>query len=127
VPWRRTLGVWMLIMLAETLHGAAREIFIAPVIGDLRARQWGVLVACGIIFLITWAAIRWLNAPTRRTQSFIGLSWVALTLVFEFTLGRALGSSWSRILSDYNPADGGLMLFGLAFMACAPLLAAKLR
>ena len=31
-------------MLAETLHGLLREIFIAPRLGDLRARQLGVLI-----------------------------------------------------------------------------------
>ena len=30
VPWQRALLVWMLIILAETVHGMAREIFIAP-------------------------------------------------------------------------------------------------
>jgi hypothetical protein len=32
-PWRRAAAVWMLVMLAESVHGAVREIFIAPVIG----------------------------------------------------------------------------------------------
>jgi hypothetical protein len=117
----------MLIMLAETLHGAVREIFIAPVIGDLRARQWGVLIGCLLIFLIALATARWLNATARRTQLLVGLFWVALTLAFEIALGRALSLSWTRILSDYNPARGGFMVLGLAFMAAAPRLAAKIR
>jgi hypothetical protein len=36
-------------------------------------------------------------------------------------------ASWERILSDYNPARGGFMVLGLAFMFFAPRLAAKLR
>jgi hypothetical protein len=52
---------------------------------------------------------------------------VSLTVVFEFSLGRALGSSWDRILSDYDPSRGGLMLFGLAFMLGTPWLAARAR
>lgn len=127
LPWRRALAVWMGIILAESVHGMAREIFIAPVIGDLRARQWGVLIGCLIIFLIALATARWVNAAQQRTQLLVGVFWVALTVVFEFTLGLALGSSGSRILSDYNPAQGGFMLLGLLFMACAPWLAAKLR
>ena len=46
MPWLRASLVWMLIMLAETGHGMVREVFIAPVIGGLRARQLGVLVGC---------------------------------------------------------------------------------
>jgi hypothetical protein len=57
----------------------------------------------------------------------VGALWVGLTLVFEFSLGRATGASWSRILSDYDPSRGGLMLLGMAFMFLAPMLAARFR
>ena len=48
-PWWRASLTWMLIILVETLHGMAREVFIAPLLGDLRARQLGVLVGCVLI------------------------------------------------------------------------------
>lgn len=127
MPWVRAALVWMLIMLAETGHGVVREVFIAPAIGGLKARQIGVLVACIIIFVIAWLTARWMGATTRRQQFMTGAFWVALTLVFEFALGRALGMSFGRILSDYNPAQGGFMLFGIAFMFVTPWLTKKLR
>ena len=127
MPWYRAVLVWMLIMLAESGHGAIRQVFIAPVIGDLPARQLGVLIGCGIIFAIAWLTARWMGARTRRAQWQTGVLWVVLTLAFEMILGRALGLGWSRILSDYNLARGGLMLFGLAFMFSAPRLAWALR
>ena len=125
--WRRSTFAWMLIIVLESLHGAVREVFIAPVLGDLRARQVGVLVGCAIVFLVAWLTARWLAASTRRLQLAAGLSWVVLTLAFEVALGRAIGASWDRILQDYNPARGGLMLLGISFMAFAPMLAARLR
>jgi len=124
---RRALLTWMFIILAETLHGALRDVFIAPHIGDLRARQLGVLVGSALIFAITWLCVRWIGARSRGALLGVGLGWVVLTVIFEFALGRALGASWDRIFSDYNPARGGLMLFGLAFMAVTPMLAARLR
>jgi hypothetical protein len=117
----------MLIMLAETGHGVVRELFIAPVIGGMRARQLGVLLGCVIIFIIAWLTARWMKATTVRQQLMTGAFWVALTLVFEISLGRATGVSWGRILSDYNPASGGVMLAGLAFMFITPWLTKKLR
>jgi hypothetical protein len=86
-----------------------------------------VLIGCLLIFLIALATARWLNATARRTQLLVGVFWVALTVSFEIALGLALSLTWARILSDYNPARGGFMLLGLAFMAAAPMLAAKLR
>jgi hypothetical protein len=126
-PFARVIAVWMLIMLVETAHGAIREIFIAPTLGDLRARQLGVFVGSLLILAIAWGAVRWMGAHTTRAQYLAGALWVSLTLLFEILLGRALNLSWYRILSDYNVARGGLMLLGLAFMLIAPRLAAKLR
>ena len=127
MPWFRAALVWMLFILAETGSGMVREVFIAPVIGALRARQLGVLVGCIIIFIIAWLTARWMGAGTRRQQLSVGAFWVMLTLIFEFALGRATGASWSRILSDYNPTHGGFMLLGLAFMFITPWLTRRLR
>jgi hypothetical protein len=127
VPWTRAALTWMLMMLAETGHGAVREVFIAPLIGALRARQLGVLIGSIIVLLIAWLCSRWLKAKTAYQQWAVGLFWVALTLVFEFSLGRATGASWSRLLSDYNPAQGGFMLLGLFVMFIAPRLVARWR
>ena len=120
MPWLRAALVWMLFMLAETGSGLVREVFIAPVLGDLRARQLGVLVSCIILFVIAWLTARWMGAGTRRQQLMVGGFWVLLTLIFEFALGRAIGVSWSSILS-------GFMLLGLAFMFITPWLTRKLR
>jgi len=125
IPWRRALLLWMLFVFVESILGAAREIFIAPLIGGLRARQLGVLVASVIILTGTWLCSKWLGATTRRAQLLVGAFWVALTVAFEMALGRAIGTSWERIFSDYNPVRGGFMLAGLALMFFAPMLAAK--
>ena len=127
VPWERAALVWMLMMLAESAHGIARDLFVAPLIGDLRARQIGLFVGSLIVLAIAWACARWMGANTRRVQIIVGFFWVALTMVFEFSLGRAVGASWDRILSDYNPLRGGWMLLGLLVVLCAPMLAASVR
>jgi hypothetical protein len=125
-PWWRASLTWMLIVLAETLHGMSREIFIAPLLGDWRARQLGVPVGM-LIFAIAWLTAGWMGAGSPRAQLRVGAYWVAMTLAFEFALGRATGASWSRILEDYNPARGGFMILGMAFLFLAPMLAARWR
>jgi hypothetical protein len=124
IPWYRAITVWMVIMLIETAHGAVREWFIAPAIGDVRARQVGVPIGCVIIFVVALFATRWLGAASRRQQLSVGGLWVVLTLGFEFVIGRAVGSSWDQLLADYDPARGGLMLLGLAFLFVTPMLVA---
>jgi hypothetical protein len=38
----RGVAVWLCIILVEMLHGIARTMFLAPAIGDFRARQVAV-------------------------------------------------------------------------------------
>jgi hypothetical protein len=125
--WSRALLAWLLIVLAETAHGTLRQMFLAPAIGDLPARQVGVFVGSAIIFAIAWLMIRWIGARRLREQFAIGAVWVALIVAFEISLGLALGYSRERMLSDYDLANGGWMGFGLLFLLCAPWLAAKAR
>lgn len=127
MSWPKAVAVWLLIVIAESIHGIIRQLFIAPVIGDLPARQIGVLIGSVIIFAIAWACIRWIGADSLGQQLRVGLLWVVLIAVFEFSLGAALGYSQERMLSDYNLAEGGFMGFGLVFMLFAPVLAAKAR
>ncbi|MCU0822257.1 MAG: hypothetical protein MUC95_07275 [Spirochaetes bacterium] len=125
--WIRAIAVWMLIAVVESVHGTIRQLFLAPVIGDMPSRQVGVFVGSALILLVSWLTARWLGADTFKNQFRIGALWVVFIVIFEFSLGLALGYTVERILSDYNPANGGLMVFGLLFMLFAPALGAKLR
>lgn len=125
--WGKTIAVWMLIAVAESIHGVIRQLFIAPVIGELPARQLGVFVASALILLIAYLTARWLKAKTLKNQLQIGAVWVVLMLIFEFSLGAVLGVTQKQLLADYNLAEGGLMGFGFAILFFAPAIAAKLR
>jgi len=125
--WSRAIVVWMLIVVAESIHGTIRQLFIAPVIGDKPARQVGVFIGLALILLISWLTARWLGAKSLKDQLRVGALWVVLIVIFEISLGNALGYTRERMLSDYNLAQGGLMGFGLLFMLFAPSLGAKLR
>jgi len=125
MPWYRAVMVWMAFMLVETAHGAVRELFVAPAIGGLRARQIGVPVGCVIVFVVAWFAARWMGAITRRQQLIIGGLWVCLTLAFEIFVGFAVGAPWEQITADLDLTKGGLMSLGLAFMFVTPMLVAR--
>ncbi len=124
--WRGFL-VWLLIAVAEALHGTLRTLFLTPLLGDLPSRQLGVLTGSLIILAIASLSVLWIGAVTTRQWLAVGLMWVVLMVAFEIGLGRLLGLSWERLASDYDPRQGGYMLAGLAVLALAPLAAAKLR
>ncbi len=128
-PFGRVVAVWMLIMLAETAHGAVREVFIAPVLGGLRARQLGVLIGSAH-HLRDRLGDRALDGCTHAADTTprgrdLGR---ARPLLFEFSLGLALElelGAHSLGLQSRRAADSWLP--GLAFMFFAPRLAAKMR
>lgn len=127
MPWLRALTVWLVIIAVESVHGTLRQLLLAPVLGDFRARQVSVLTGSLLIFLVAWLFVRWLGATSRRMLLGIGFFWVVLTVAFELALGRLLGFEWSRLLEDYDLPNGGLMGLGLVAMFLTPLLAARLR
>jgi hypothetical protein len=128
VPWRKALVVWLAIILAESVHGTLRTLYLAPLMGDASARRLGVLIGSVLIVAIALAFARWLGDLPRRQLFAIGALWVVLTVAFEIVLGRVvLHASWERILSDYDVTRGGLMVFGLLVLWCSPWLAHRLR
>ncbi len=126
--WLRALGIWALMMLAESVHGILRGLYLAPALGDRAARQVGVLIGSLLVLFIAWLFAATLRRATPRGRLAIGLAWVALTLAFEVILGRlVLGYGWDSLLEDYDIAHGGLMPLGLFVLALAPQIAVRLR
>ncbi len=119
--------IWLILILAESLHGTARTLWLAPRIGDLPARQISLITGSILIVMITTLFVRWLHASGISQLISVGILWMLFTVGFEIGLGRLLGYSWERIWSDYNLLKGGLMPLGLVLLAFSPLIAARLR
>lgn len=124
----RGLAVWGVIILAESLHGTARELWLKPLVGDFRARQIAFFTGMAMILTIAVCFVRWLRAESPAQLLHVGALWMGLTLLFEFALGLfVLGYSWARMWEDYNLLRGGLMGLGLLWLLFVPRLAARLR
>jgi hypothetical protein len=123
----RAVAVWLVLIAGETVNGIVRVALVAPVTGDLAARQLGVMSGSVIVLVIAIVTCGWLGTRTARSQVAVGLAWVALTIAFEVALGWLLGYSRERIGLDYDLTRGGLLTLGLIIMALAPALASLLR
>jgi hypothetical protein len=126
--WPRAVGLWLLLMAAETLHGLWRVKVLAIWLGDEFARDVGVFTGSLIILLITFACIDWIPARDRRRLLRIGATWVALTIGYEVALGRfAFHLSWSEIVAEFDLSRGRVFPIGLLLLLLSPLLAAWFR
>jgi hypothetical protein len=72
----RAFLIWLLIAVAEVLHGVLRVCLLNRRVGDHRARQIAVFTGSGIILVIIW-----FSASSARASSL------------SFSLGRLGGSN----------------------------------
>ena len=124
----KAIVIWVVIALAETVHGIARVRLLNRRLGDHRARQVAVFTASAIILAIAWFTVPWI-APASRNECFtIGGLWLVLMLAFEITLGRVVfRMKWARIAADFDPTKGGLLALGMLVLFAAPWLIAHWR
>ncbi|MBI2717406.1 MAG: hypothetical protein HY245_06175 [Rhizobiales bacterium] len=123
----RGLAVWLLIILAETVHGTLRQFYLVPRVGEAMANRIGWPVGLAIVLAVAFLCARWVGLGKRAALLRLGAVWALLTLVFEVAVGLARGFDRERIAAEINPLTGGLMLWSLAVMVLAPLVAARLR
>lgn len=124
----RSVGIWLIFIVVESLNGTIRTLWLVPLLGELRAHQVSFVTGSLIILTISTIFVRWLTISNFLQAISIGVLWMLLTVVFEVGLGRfAFGYSWSQIATDYDLSQGRLMSIGLALLVLAPLIAAKIR
>ena len=115
-------------MGVEVVQGALRNLFVAPHIGDFRARQLAVFLGSLLILVTTYFLIGWIGAQRTRPLLLVGLLWLVLTLAFELLGGHYLfGRAWRDLASDYDLFHGGLLPLGMVVLALSPVVAAKMR
>ena len=127
VTAKRVVGIWLTLVVVESLHGTMRRLVLEPQLGDLLARQVSVLTGAVLIIIVFWFTLRWVGPQPDRRWWEMGLLWLTMTLAFEIGLRGAVGSSWDRIASDFDPRRGGFLAFGMLVILVAPrVLAGRL-
>ena len=125
--WKYILA-WVPMVLIAIANGALREIWYKKYLGELPAHQ--VSVASGILLfgIYIWALFRIWRLESASQAIVIGLSWLGLTVAFEFVFGHYVrGFSWNVLLHDYNIFAGRLWVAVLLWITAAPYIFFKLQ
>jgi hypothetical protein len=124
----RSIAIWLIFIVIESINGTIRTLWLVPLVGDLRAHQISFVTGSLLILTISTIFVRWLKISSLSQSIGVGVLWMLLTAVFEVGLGRwAFGYSWAQIAVDYNLLQGRLMSLGLVLLVLAPLIATKIR
>jgi len=125
---RRSLVVWLMMLVVASVNGAIREALLIPAIGVIAGRAISTVALCVLVILLTWLSIRWIQPRSGRDAWIVGALWVALTLGFEFMAGHFLfGDPWSQLLEEYNVFRGRIWVLVLVTIAFAPRVCARIR
>lgn len=104
-------------------NGILRESTYGKYLNELRAHQVSTALGVCLFGLYIWVLTRFWHIQSSQQAIAIGLIWLGLTVVFEFTFGRYIaGHSWSQLFRDYNLLAGRVWIFVLIWIAIAPLL-----
>lgn len=123
----KALTIWAVILVLAMLNGALREYALIPGLGTPAGLIASGLLLSVLILAVAFAALPWLNPRGAGQLLAVGLGWLALTLIFEFSFGLWQGKSWPQLLANYTFENGNLWPVVLLVTALAPWLAAKLR
>lgn len=123
----KSVVVWAGILVIAMANGIVRELILVPALGQLSGFIISGLTLSALIVYSAYLALPWLGTRNRSALVVIGLSWLVLTLVFEFSFGLLQGKSLSTLLYSYRFKSGNIWPVVLLITVAAPLIAAKIR
>ena len=118
----RHILAWLALPAFAVLNGLVRDTTYGPSMGyDLSHSVSVVPLLVAIVAWAVWVSRRW-PLTDSGTALGVGVTWLALTLAFEFGLGALQGLSMADMLAEYDITRGRLWpLIPLATLL-APLL-----
>ena len=123
----KALVIWASILVLAVANGAFRESVLTPGVGTPTALVLSGLLLSMLIIGVAYLSLPWLQISRPVQLWAVGLGWLTLTVIFEFSFGLWQGTSWLELLEAYTFKDGNIWPIVLAATALAPYLAAQLR
>ena len=117
----RYLLAWLPMVLIAVANGVLREALLTPRFGELHGRQASTVLLLTLFAVYMALVFRLWPLASARQAIAVGIAWLALTLAFEFALGRFVsGMSWREMLAEYDLTAGRLWVLVPLWVALAP-------
>lgn len=123
----KALAVWGTILILAVLNGMLREAILIPKLGTVTGNVLSGVFLSALILTVAYLSLPWLNVDRPVELIAIGLGWLVLTLLFEFSFGLWQGKSWQVMFEAYTFKNGNIWTIVLMVTALAPYFATKLR
>lgn len=121
----KSLLAWLVILVLAVANGALREAVLVPSFGRASGLVLSGVLLSLLVALVAHAFVRFTKNVTASQGLLVGVFWLCLTLVFEFSFGRYVQhKSWTELIDAYTFKDGNLWPVVLLVTLLAPCFAA---
>ena len=119
--------LWLPMVILAIINGAARDLWYKKYSTELLAHQLSTISLLLFLGIYIFFVIKKYPPQSEAESLLIGLSWMVLTLGFEFGFGIYRGNSWTQLLDAYNITKGHLWLLIPIWLVLSPYLFFKLQ
>jgi hypothetical protein len=124
----KALLFWLVMLIFANLNGAFREFALKKFLSESAAHIVSTILLSIIFLIIAYLFVK-RNISGNDFSSFVlvGVIWLVLTLSFEFLVGHYIfGNPWSKLLYDYNLAQGRIWVIVPVLTLFAPMIFYKI-
>ncbi len=122
MKWKYVVA-WVPGVPIAIINGAVRQLWFRTFLDEIQAHRLSVLSFVVLFGIYVWYILRWVKPASTGEAVRVGLSWVGLTIAFEFLFGHfVMGHSWTTLLHDYNFFEGRLWVGVLLWVGLAPVV-----
>ncbi len=128
IDFLRFASLCVLLAGAETLHGIARTVLLAPRVGKALAIKLSVATGTLLAFGLCFFLVPDIGAVGVGEHLLLGLGLAGFMAAFDIAIGRlVMRLKWARIWQDFNPSSGNYLSIGLILLAFLPAVVWWLR
>lgn len=113
--------VWLALVVCAVLNGTIREKVLNQYFDEAVSLPISGISLSALVLLVTYISIDIFAGQSTVQYFHIGLSWVFLTLAFEYGFGHYIqGKSWPELNEMFNVSRGNLFILVMLVTAMAP-------
>ncbi len=119
----RFLLFWLPMPFIAILNAGIREKILVRFFQELTCHQLSTFTLIILVSIYTWLIYPYLKIAQSGDSWVTGITWLLLTLIFEFIAGHYIfKNSWERLFQDYNLLKGRVWSLFLLYILILPYL-----
>ncbi len=109
------------------VNAALRELVLVKYFAELPAHQLSTITLMLFCAVYTWFIFPLLRITSNNQALRVGLFWMILVVLFEFSLGLIANQDWRKLIAAYNIFAGRIWLVFVFWILLLPFFCTLLR